>query len=284
MSNDLDYVAIPKMGQNRQDFNGDRHGSSADSLVSATVELIGGQKKEIRIDVICPTNIRVAIFERTQMSCELMSQALEASSYCFRVVATGTTSEVKDSSRLEGATAVVISSTLREGPLSGLTLLRRLTKDNRDLNCVLLIDRDEHQIVVEAFRSGAVGVFEREQTYDQLCKCIFCVQDGQVWANSKQVRYVLDALSGGLPPYITDAKGRILLTERELEIVSKVAEGMKNREIAELLHVSEHTIKNHLYRIFDRLGIASRTELILYHHGQRCSANRRNDSRHEYPM
>src|SRR5208337_2765241 len=49
--------------------------------------------------------------------------------------------------------------------------------------------------------------------------------------------------------------------------------GMKNREIAELLNVSEHTVKNHLFRIFERLGISSRAELILYLHGQRSSAD-----------
>jgi DNA-binding NarL/FixJ family response regulator len=85
------------------------------------------------------------------------------------------------------------------------------------------------------------------------------------------MRYVLEALSSGMPPFVTDAKGQILLTKREQEIVSKVAEGMKNREIAELLNVSEHTVKNHLFRIFERLGISSRAELILYLHGQRSA-------------
>ncbi len=209
------------------------------------------------------------------MSCELMSRALEASSYDIQVVSTGMRSEFKDGPQLNGANVVVISSTLKEGHLSGFTLLRRLSKANRDLNCVLLLDRNERDLVIEAFRSGAVGVCERDQSYEQLCKCIVCVFGGQVWANSVQMRYVLEALSSGLPPFITDAQGQILLTKREGEIVSKVAEGMKNREIAELLNVSEHTVKNHLFRIFERLGISSRAELILYLHGQKFSADSR---------
>jgi DNA-binding NarL/FixJ family response regulator len=67
----------------------------------------------------------------------------------------------------------------------------------------------------------------------------------------------------------------VLLSKREHEIVSKVAEGMKNREIAELLGVSEHTVKNHLFRVFERLGISSRAELILYLHGQRLKLDTR---------
>ena len=68
---------------------------------------------------------------------------------------------------------------------------------------------------------------------------------------------------------MTDAKGRILLSSREQDIVSKVGEGMKNREIAELLDISENTVKNHLFRIFERLGISSRGELILYLYSQK---------------
>jgi DNA-binding NarL/FixJ family response regulator len=225
--------------------------------------------------VIDLMKIRVAIFETTQMSCELMSRALEASSYNISVVSTGVTSELKNLAQLDDASVVVISSTLRDGPLTGLKLLRRLAKSSRDLNCVLLLDRDERELVIEAFRSGAVGVCERDKSYELLCKCIICVNSGQVWANSQQMRYVLEALTSGLPPFITDAQGQILLTKREQEIVSKVAEGMRNREIAEMLNVSEHTVKNHLFRIFERLGISSRAELILYLHGQRSSANSR---------
>jgi DNA-binding NarL/FixJ family response regulator len=94
------------------------------------------------------------------------------------------------------------------------------------------------------------------------------VSEGQVWANSRQQRYILKALVEGLPPVLSDAKGQVLLSSREQEIVSKVAEGLKNRKIAELLQLSEHTVKNHLFRIFERLGISNRAELILYMYGQ----------------
>ena len=216
-------------------------------------------------------SIRVAIFEATQMSCELMARALESSPYNLKVVSTGVSAQLASESQLNNPKVVVIGARLREGQLSGFTLLRRLSKSNRDLNCVMLVDQDERDLVIEAFRSGAVGVCERDQSYDQLCKCIVCVSQGQVWGTSQQMRYVLEALATGVPPFVTDAKGRLLLTKREHEIVSKVAEGMKNREIAALLGVSEHTVKNHLFRIFERLGISSRAELILYFHGQKSA-------------
>ena len=212
------------------------------------------------------------------MSCELMARALESSPDDIEVVSTGVSAESASLSQLKDTNVVVIGTRLREGHLSGFTLLRRLTKASRDLNCILLVDRDERELVIEAFRSGAVGVCERDQSYEQLCKCIVCVSQGQVWANSRQMRHVLDALANGLPPLITDAKGQVLLSKREHEIVSKVAEGMKNREIAELLGVSEHTVKNHLFRVFERLGISSRAELILYLHGQRMKVDAHADA------
>jgi DNA-binding CsgD family transcriptional regulator len=55
-----------------------------------------------------------------------------------------------------------------------------------------------------------------------------------------------------------------LLTKREEDVVRLLAEGMQNREIARELNLSEHTIKNYLFHIFDKLGVSSRVELILY--------------------
>ena len=203
------------------------------------------------------------------MSCEMMSRALQASSHDIRVVCTGVSSEAGTDLPLGGPNVAVISSTLREGAFSGFILLRRLSQANRSLNCVLLLDQDDRDVVIEAFRSGAVGVCERGQPCEQLFKCIACVGRGQVWANRRQMRYVVQALTNGGPRFTPEARAQITLTKREHEIVSMVGEGMKNREIAQLLNVSEHTVKNHLFRIFERAGVSSRTELIVYLDGQR---------------
>jgi DNA-binding CsgD family transcriptional regulator len=61
-----------------------------------------------------------------------------------------------------------------------------------------------------------------------------------------------------------DAKGAILLSRREQEVVRCVAEGLSNREIAQRLGLTEHTVKNYLFRIFDKLGVSKRVEVVLY--------------------
>lgn len=208
--------------------------------------------------------VRVAVFEPTQLSCELMSRALEASSYGIKVVSMSVSSQFSAEAQLNHAHVAVINATLKEGALSGFTLLRRLRKTCPMVRCVMLLDGDERVVVIESFRSGAVGVCEREHSYELLCKCITCVHRGQVWANSQQMRYLLEALSSGTASRIADRQRGLLLTQREQEIVCRVAEGLKNREIAEALNVNEHTVKYHLFRIFERLGISSRAELIVY--------------------
>jgi DNA-binding NarL/FixJ family response regulator len=216
--------------------------------------------------------VRVFVFEATQMSCELLSNALENSRYGLKVVGWGVSLRGKEECQLVESDVTVISSTLEDGPHSGFTLLRSLAKTNRSTRFVLLLDKGERDLVVEAFRCGAAGVCERNQPYEMLCKCVHSVSRGQVWANSQQRKFLIEALASGMAGRVTDVREQLLLTRREDKICSLVAEGLKNREIAQLLNLSENTVKNHLFRIFERLGISSRTELILYVLGQRSAA------------
>jgi DNA-binding NarL/FixJ family response regulator len=196
------------------------------------------------------------------MGAELLSRGLESSRLGIKVVPTPAVSigEIKK----VDADVALISANLKEQPRAGFALLKQLLKGNPSLRCIMLLDSAEKDLIVEAFRSGALGVYEREQSYMQLCKCVYSVHRGQIWANSQQLRYVLEALVAGMPTRITDAQGKVLLTRREEQIASLVAEGLKNREVADQLNLSEHTVKNHLFHIFERLGISSRAELILY--------------------
>ena len=210
-------------------------------------------------------HINVAIFEPTLMACELLSHAIESSCNEIKVSTTGVSSEFQNDAEMKRADVAVISLALKDDPVGGLKLLRRLVRDRPNVNCVLLLDKDNRDIAIDAFRSGAVGVCDRDKSCANLCKCIRCVSEGQVWANSRQCRSILQTLVEGRPPLVTNSKGQHLLSSREQDIVSKVTEAMKNREIAELLDLSEHRVKNHLFRIYERLGISNRAELILYY-------------------
>jgi DNA-binding NarL/FixJ family response regulator len=75
---------------------------------------------------------------------------------------------------------------------------------------------------------------------------------------------VLNAFRAAVPLRVTAVDGKVLLTKRQEQLVGLVAEGMSNREIAHNLRLSQHTVKNYLFRIFDKLGVSSRAELIIY--------------------
>ncbi len=149
--------------------------------------------------------------------------------------------------------------------LPDLSLLHWLRLSYPKMSPVLLVDSDERELVVNALRAGAKGIFLFSQTpFPMLCKCIQCIFRGEVWINSQQMNYVLDALSEVPTLRVVNSNGRVLLTPREEQVVALVADGLTNRGVATELGLSEHTIKKYLLRIFDKVGISSRVELVLY--------------------
>jgi DNA-binding CsgD family transcriptional regulator len=127
----------------------------------------------------------------------------------------------------------------------------------------MLLDSSKREAVLQAFRSGARGIFSRHDSVETLCKCVRTVHQGQVWANSQQMSYAVEALASSPTVRAVDANGLNLLSKRELDVVRSLAEGLTNREIAERLGLSQHTIKNYLFRVFDKLGVSSRLELLF---------------------
>ena len=145
------------------------------------------------------------------------------------------------------------------------TMVRRLHLARPDIVMILLLGSYDREAVVNAFRSGVKGLFcFSESPFRLLCRCIQSVHSGQVWANAQQLQYLLDALNQVPSLRVVNAQGRKLLTPREEQVVALVADGLTNREVATELGLTEHTVKKYLFRIFDKLGISSRVELVLY--------------------
>jgi DNA-binding NarL/FixJ family response regulator len=127
-----------------------------------------------------------------------------------------------------------------------------------------LVDRSEPEVVINAFATGARGVVCLSEPIAELCKCIRSVKGGHVWADSDQLDWIVETLVARKPIRVVNAKGVPLLTKREEQIVRMIAEGLPNREISSELGVSPHTVKNHLFRIYEKLGVSNRAELLLY--------------------
>lgn len=130
---------------------------------------------------------------------------------------------------------------------------------------ILLLQELNRNPVINAFRFGARGVFElTDSSFRMLCKCIQRVYQGQIWINNEQIAYLIEAIALAPGMRVVNSKGIKLLTPREEQVVALVADGLSNRYIALELGLSEHTIKKYLFRIFDKLGVSTRVELVLY--------------------
>ena len=104
--------------------------------------------------------------------------------------------------------------------------------------------------------------FPSKSEWRASAKCIRAVDDGQIWARSVDLDQALKAFANTPLVRATNHKGIELLSARERQVIEHLAGGMSNREIARALDLSPHTVKNYLFRIFDKLGVSSRTELL----------------------
>src|SRR5579864_5044627 len=209
------------------------------------------------------SRIRVLIADESPLGCELLKNSFTR--FRFEVVACATScSEIMDCIKVRSVDVALVSESLQGGPFAGFQALNELQASFPSVRVIILLKSAPRDLVVDAFRSGAEGVVCRTEPIQVLSKCIQAVHKGQIWANSHQLRFILEALIGSTPLRVINSKGRYLLAQREDEVANLVAEGLTNREIAQKLGVAEHTVSNHLFRIYEKLGISSRVELLLY--------------------
>ena len=207
--------------------------------------------------------ISVLIVTADNMTSELLRNAFAHGRKGFTVqTLTGTSQEIIGELESHQADVTLICEDLQDGPDAGMKVLQK----TRDTRCTsgMLLRSSKPEPVVSAFRHGARGVFYRSHSLKSLSKCIRTVHGGQIWASNEDIEHLLNALTNIKPIPFNNSRGMPLLTRREEEVVRLIADGLKNREIAQLLKVKEHSIRNYVYRVFEKLGVSSRVDLILY--------------------
>ena len=206
--------------------------------------------------------IRVLVADDTQIHTQLLTDALRRDRQLEVVSPPPRSRDLVETVRLHKVSVVVLSSNLDEEPLRGFELLRELRESEPGISAIMLLDSSRRETVLQAFRAGARGIFSRHDSVEILSKCIRSVYEGQIWANSQQMSFAVEALASSPELRAVDANGLSLLSKREMDVVRSLAEGLTNREIAERLGLSQHTIKNYLFRVYDKLGVSSRLELL----------------------
>jgi two-component system, NarL family, nitrate/nitrite response regulator NarL len=209
--------------------------------------------------------IRVLIADENPMNCQLLKNTLTRFRFRFEIIGCAIScSEIAECINVRAADVAVVSQSLQGGPFAGFQALNELQTAFPDVRVIMLLKSAPRDLVVDAFRAGAKGVVCRTEPIGILGKCIQIVHRGQIWANTQQFHFILEALMSSTPLRVINSKGLALLAQREEAVANLVAEGMTNREIARKLGITEHTVSNYLFRIYEKLGISSRVELVLY--------------------
>jgi two-component system nitrate/nitrite response regulator NarL len=158
---------------------------------------------------------------------------------------------------------------LRMPNLDGLGALQALMQINKRTRVIVLTASEDKNEFVQAMKLGCSGIVLKQTAPDLIVKSIRKVHSGEIWLDSHTTAAVMRQFTtsldgGGSPGAGGKSRERSPLSAREREIVALVAQGYKNKEMAEKMFISEQTVKNHLHNIFDKLGVSDRLELALY--------------------
>lgn len=151
--------------------------------------------------------------------------------------------------------------------MDGITALQTLQHSPRKTRIIILTASEDKNEWVAAMKLGCSGIVVKQTQPDLIVKSIRKVHAGEIWLDSHTTAAVMRQFASPQDQLAANGKGgreRSPLSTREREIVALVAQGYKNKEMAEKMFISEQTVKNHLHNIFDKLGVSDRLELALY--------------------
>jgi two-component system, NarL family, nitrate/nitrite response regulator NarL len=165
----------------------------------------------------------------------------------------------------------VVLMELKLPRVDGLTVLRSIRTRAPKSKVILFAAPENRDEFVEAMKLGCSGILHKDVPTSLIEKSILKVHAGEIWLDSNTTAAVMrkfsspaDLSQGATAPNGKTPRERAQLSQREREIIILIAQGYKNKEIAEKMFITEQTVKNHLHNVFDKLGVSDRLELALY--------------------
>jgi DNA-binding NarL/FixJ family response regulator len=211
------------------------------------------------------TSISIIIADSMAITSELLTQAFSKQPGFEILGCPRNPPALVDLISARGPDIALIKSSDKKGMFAPLVILDTIHGLSPSTRSIVLSSEITREDVVAYFHAQARGILSADLTdFATLCQCINSVYQGQIWASSNHLNYLIESLSGSKPLQIFNSDGEMVLSTREQEVLRLLAEGRSNRAMAAALNLSEHTIKNHLFHIFYKLGVSSRTEAILY--------------------
>ncbi|MBL8047099.1 MAG: response regulator transcription factor [Chthonomonas sp.] len=147
--------------------------------------------------------------------------------------------------------------------MDGIELIRKVLKKDRSINVVVLTVNEDDDIVFEAFRAGALGYLLKSSTPQDVILAVRSAAKGEAVITPRIASKVIADFRRLKEDVDTDDTELFALSDRESEILDLVAEGLRNKEIADKLSIAEKTVKNHVSNILKALQVNSRTEAAM---------------------
>ena len=157
----------------------------------------------------------------------------------------------------------VILMDVRMPKMSGIEATRAISDVVPTAKILMLTVSDEEEDLYEAVKAGATGYLLKEISIEEVANAIRAVMTGQSLISPSMASKLLSEFNN----LAKAAQQKVLapkLTDRELQVLKLVAQGMSNREVAEQLFISENTVKNHVRNILEKLHLHSRMEAVVY--------------------
>jgi len=145
-----------------------------------------------------------------------------------------------------------------------LDALEQLVTEVEETRVIVVTSRKDPEFLADALRCGAKGVFQREWPVQQIPMAIRKVTNGGVWLEQTTVERVLEQVLSKRKAPDADELKIASLTQREHEGIQLICRGLRNKEIAEELHISLATVSHHLTSIYRKLEVEDRTSLVIY--------------------
>jgi DNA-binding NarL/FixJ family response regulator len=152
------------------------------------------------------------------------------------------------------------------GGESGMDTISDLLTVASGARVIILTGLRDTDAYRQAIMRGAMGVVPKDRAAQTLIEAIERVHSGEAWLDPSTMAGVLGEITRAGRPQRPDPEAEKIaaLTNREREVVALIGEGLKNKDIADRLFISETTVRHHLTSIFDKLGVSDRVELVIY--------------------
>jgi DNA-binding NarL/FixJ family response regulator len=166
----------------------------------------------------------------------------------------------------------VVLMDVRMPEMDGVAATRALSLQHPEVRVIILTTFEDDETVFEGLKAGASGYLLKDISSEEMAQAVRRVAAGEALIEPRLTRKVLaefSRLAAATGPHQSSSPGAaspalpVPLTERELEVLQALARGLSNREIADLLVITEGTVKNHVSNLIDKLGVRDRTQAVL---------------------